>query len=99
MLPRALRVPPGLGTILRWAAALATIDAFEPTAASIAETLSRRAADIEQALASNPALLPIAGLSPRGPGWADLPSIFTFGVPRSDGLPAAAVGGRTATAL
>jgi hypothetical protein len=80
MLPPALRVPPGLGTILRWAAALATIDAFEPTAASMAEILSRRAAYVEQAFASNPALVPIAGLLPRGPGWADLPSIFTFGV-------------------
>jgi hypothetical protein len=80
MLPRALRVPPGLGTTLRWVAALTTIDAFEPAAASIAKNLSRLAAYIEQALASNPALVPIAGLSPRGSGWADLPSIFTFGV-------------------
>ena len=80
MLPRALHGPPGLGTTLRWAAALATIDAFEPTAVSMAEILSHRAAYVERALASNPALVPIAGLLPRGPGWADLPSIFTFGV-------------------
>ena len=80
MLPPALRVAPGLGTTLRWAAALTTIDAFEPSAASIAEILSHRAAHIEQAFASNAALVPIAGLSPRGPGWADLPNIFTFGV-------------------
>jgi hypothetical protein len=80
MLPRALHGPPGLGTTLRWAAALDTIDAFEPTAVSITEILSHRAAYVERALASNPALVPIAGLLPRGPGWADLPSIFTFGV-------------------
>jgi hypothetical protein len=80
MLPRALRLPPGLGTTLRWAAAMATIDAFEPMAASITQTLSRRAAHVERAIASNPALVSIAGVLPRGPGWADLPSIFTFGV-------------------
>jgi hypothetical protein len=40
MLPRALHGPPGLGTTLRWAAALATVDAFEPTAVSMAEILS-----------------------------------------------------------
>jgi hypothetical protein len=46
----------------------------------LAEILSHRAAYVERGLASNPALVPIAGLLPRGPGWADLPSIFTFGV-------------------
>jgi hypothetical protein len=80
MLPPALRVPPGLGTILRWAAALATIDAFEQTATSIAEILSRRAAYVEQAFACNAALVPVAGLQPRGPEWADHPSIFIFGI-------------------
>lgn len=80
MLPTVLRVPPGLGTILRWAAALATTDAIEQTATSIAEILSRRAAYVEQAFASNAVLVPVAGLQPRGAGWADHPSIFTFGI-------------------
>lgn len=79
-LPSALRGLPQLGTVLRWTAALTAIDAFEPMAAGMANILSHRAAVIEQALASNPALVPIAGLQPRGLGWADLPSIFTFGV-------------------
>jgi hypothetical protein len=69
-----------LGTVLRWTATLAAIDAFEPLAAGMAEILSRRGAAIAQALASNPALVAVGGLQPRGSGWAGLPSIFTFGV-------------------
>ncbi len=69
-----------LGTVLRWTAALAGLDAFEPAAGSMAAVLSNRAAVIEQALAANPALVPVGGLQPRGPGWADLPSIFTFAI-------------------
>lgn len=70
----------GLGTVLRWTAALATIDAFEPRAADMAGVLSRRVASAERALESNPALVPIGGLRPNGSGWADQPSIFTFAV-------------------
>ena len=75
----------GLGTLLRWTAALAEIDAFEPRAAAAADILADRIAIIRQALADNPALVPVEGLSapsgrPNGEGWADLPSIFTFGV-------------------
>ena len=69
-----------LGTALRWAAAMVMIDAFEPVAAGMAAVLSERAATIKRALASNSALVPIGGLPPRGSGWADQPSIFTFGV-------------------
>jgi hypothetical protein len=79
-LPSALSDAAKLGTVLRWTATLDAIDAFEPLAASMAEILSRRSAAIEQALASNPALVSIGGLQHRGSGWADLPSIFTFGV-------------------
>jgi hypothetical protein len=69
-----------LGTALRWMATLTAIDAIEPVAGSVAATLSARAAAITQALASNPALMAVGGLQPRGSGWADLPSIFTFAV-------------------
>jgi hypothetical protein len=74
--------------VLRWTAALAAIDAFEPAAAGMARLLSRRAETIEQSLAANPALVPVGGLRPRGAGWADLPSIFTFGIrdPLNPGL-------------
>lgn len=71
---------PRLGTLLRWTAALAAVDAFEPMAAGMADILSRRTVALERALAANPALVPVAGLQPSGSGWADLPSIFTFGV-------------------
>jgi hypothetical protein len=74
VLPEAAR----LGTALRWTAALAVIDAFEPLAAGMTDILSHRGAAIERALASNPALVPVGGLQPRGSGWP--PSIFTFGV-------------------
>jgi hypothetical protein len=69
-----------LGTALRWTAALVGIDAFEPLAADMANVLADRAMAVKQAFASNPALVPIDGLQPRGPGWADLPSIFIFGL-------------------
>ena len=42
---RFCTTPPGLGTALRWTAALAAIDAFEPLAASMADVLSNRAGD------------------------------------------------------
>jgi hypothetical protein len=76
----AVRNGVNLGTALRWTAAIAVIDDFEPLIAGMADALANRAAAIELALASNPALMPIGGLQPRGSGWADKPSIFTFGV-------------------
>jgi hypothetical protein len=69
-----------LGTALRWTAALAGLEAFEPLAATMSKTLINRAATVEKAIAANSALVLIKGLEPRGSGWADLPSIFTFGV-------------------
>ena len=70
-----------LGTALRWMATLPAIEAFEPMAANSAEMLASRAAAIEKALQSNPALAPVGGLQPRDTsGWANIPSIFTFGV-------------------
>jgi hypothetical protein len=69
-----------LGTMLRWTAALPTIDAFERRASEMAGVLSGRIATVERALTSNPALVPIGGLRPNGYGWADQPSIFTFAV-------------------
>jgi hypothetical protein len=69
-----------LGTALRWTAALATIDAFEPLASGMAEVLAERGALIAQAITANPSLVRVEGLQPHGSGWADQPSIFTFGV-------------------
>jgi hypothetical protein len=80
LVPPASNDAAGLGTALRWTAALATIDALESKAAEMAGPLSRQAAAVEQALAANPALVPIGGLRPNGFGWADQPSIFTFAV-------------------
>ena len=69
-----------LGTALRWTAALTSIDAFEPLASGMAEVLAERGEFIAQAIAANPSLVPVEGLQPHGSGWADQPSIFTFGV-------------------
>ncbi|HEX3989604.1 MAG TPA: hypothetical protein VHX39_00385 [Acetobacteraceae bacterium] len=80
ILPTALGDAADLGTLLRWTAALPTIEAFERRAPEMAGVLSRRIATVERALTSNPALVPIDGLRPNGSGWADQPSIFTFAV-------------------
>jgi hypothetical protein len=79
-LPAVLPAGTRLGTALRWIATLPTIDAFEPVADSIAAILSDRIAVIEQGFVSNPALVPVGGLQPRNSGWANLPSIFVFGM-------------------
>jgi hypothetical protein len=76
----AAREAANLGTTLRWTAALATIDAFEPRRADLHEVLSNRAGFILRAIAANPALLPVGGLRPHPGNWAALPTIFTFGV-------------------
>lgn len=68
------------GTALRWTAALAVIDAFEPLADGVAHAICRQGAAIELAIAANPALVPMGGMRAHGPGWAEQPSIFTFGV-------------------
>jgi hypothetical protein len=69
-----------LGTALRWTAALDTVDAFEPRAIEMAAVLSACVTMVERSVASNSALVPIAGLPPAGCSWADQPSIFTFAV-------------------
>ncbi len=80
-LPVTLSGGARLGMALRWTAALATVDAFEPLIAAMVEILSDRTAAIEQALASNPALVSIGGLrSSSSHEWDHMPSIFSFGV-------------------
>jgi len=69
-----------LAMVLRWIAALDVIEAFEPMAANMAAFLKDLAKAVDVEFSANPSLVPIAGLQPRGPGWADQPSIFTFGV-------------------
>jgi hypothetical protein len=69
-----------LGTVLRWIAALDAIEAFASLAAGMPALLRNRAVAIEQGLGANPALVPVGGLAATGPGWSDLPSIFTFAV-------------------
>ena len=69
-----------LGMILRWIAALETIETLGLRAGDIAGVLRGLASAVERALRDIPALVPIDGLQARGAGWADAPSIFTFAV-------------------
>ena len=69
-----------LGMILRWMAALDTIEAFHLRAGDVAGVLRDLASAVERGLRDIHALVPIAGLQARGAGWADAPSIFTFAV-------------------
>ena len=62
MLPRIASI----GTALRWTAAMTVIEAFEPLAESSGAVLAARGAAIERRLESNPALVPVPGLQPRG---------------------------------
>jgi hypothetical protein len=80
VLPSVSGATASLGTVLRWTAAFATVEALKLRAADMAGVLSQRVTTVEQALASNPALVPIAGLRTSGFEWADQPSIFTFAV-------------------
>jgi hypothetical protein len=80
MLPSASGDAADQGTLLRWTAALPTIEAFERRAPEMASVLSRFIATVERALTCNPALVPIDGLRRNGSGWADQPTIFTFAV-------------------
>jgi hypothetical protein len=66
-----------LGTVLRWTAAMAVIDAFGPSPDEMSAFLTKRAATIKNAVKANPALMLVGGLRPQNSGWADLPSIFT----------------------
>jgi len=69
-----------LGTVLRWVAALDAMAAFRPMEREMAGYLRARAVVVERELARIPDAELIADLPPRGTGWADLPSIFTFAV-------------------
>jgi hypothetical protein len=69
-----------LGTVLRWVAALGAMAAFRPVEPDMAEFLRAQAVAVERELARIPAAELIGNLPPRGAGWADLPSIFTFAV-------------------
>ena len=69
---------PGLGTVLRWTAALEAIERFSSVAHRAASFLRQRATAIRDEIAANPALAPVGGFEGHGPHWADQPSIVTF---------------------
>jgi hypothetical protein len=80
------RAVPGVGTVLRWTAAIEAMGRFSAAAGRAAEFLDRRLAAIGRAIAANPALVAMGGLASTGPYWADGPSIVTFGVRNAGGL-------------
>ena len=69
-----------LGTVLRWTAALEAFEAFAPLAADMAAHIGARAAAIEQGLSRIARVVLVPGQPPRGPGWSDMQTIFTFAV-------------------
>lgn len=69
-----------IGALLRWAAALASIEAFAPRAAAMPAVLRDSAREIAAGLAGLRRAVPVGGLQPEGDAWAELPSIFTFAV-------------------
>ncbi len=78
--PSASPRHPSLGAVLRWTAALESMEVFKPLADGMADLLRDRAAVVQSAIDRNPALVRVSGLQPGGAGWGGLPSIFTFGV-------------------
>jgi hypothetical protein len=80
---RRRRLPafkPELGTLLRWTAALDSMERFAPVSPRAGALLEQRVAAVGSAIAANPALVPVAGLASPGSHWADRPSIVTFAV-------------------
>jgi hypothetical protein len=71
---------PGLGTVLRWTAAIEAMQRFSEADGRAEAFLDQRVAAVVGAIAANPALVPVGGLAGHGPHWADRPSIVTFAV-------------------
>jgi hypothetical protein len=74
----AQSLPPPLGVLLRWTAALDAMEQFAAVAHRAEAFVRRRGAVIRDLIESNPALMPVEGLTGTGPHWSDFPSIFTF---------------------
>jgi hypothetical protein len=68
------------GMLLRWIAALETMEAFAALGDQVAPRLRDRAAAIERGIASLDGLVPIQGMVGGGGGWSGVPSIFTVAV-------------------
>jgi hypothetical protein len=68
------------GMLLRWIAALETMEAFAMLGGHLAARLRDRAAAIQRGIASIDGLVPIQGLIGGGGGWSGVPTIFTVAV-------------------
>jgi hypothetical protein len=68
------------GMLLRWAAALETLEAFTALADRMEARLRDRAAVIECGIIGLDCLVPIPGLAAGGKGWSSVPTIFTVAV-------------------
>ncbi len=84
-------VDTAVGTVLRWTAAIESMQRFVAVAGTAAAFIDERGDAIRSAIESNPALVPIGGLCPAdqpaaGKHWADRPSVITFGVRGGGGL-------------
>ncbi len=78
------RGQPNPGMLLRWLAALDTIEAFAAIGSQCAGRVQVQRHAIEAGLAATPNVVPLPGLSAHGPGWSDAATIFSFAL-RSPG--------------
>lgn len=69
-----------VGMLLRWIAALETMEAFAALGGQVAARLCDRAAAIGRGLAGIDGVVPIPGLIGGGEGWSAVPTIFTIAV-------------------
>ena len=70
----------GLGTLLRWTAALDIMIAFAARCGDMADFLAPRMQAITQGMTSHRDIVPIEGIPVTGARWDEQPSILTFAV-------------------
>ena len=73
------------GLLLRWAAALNSMDRFaEAEAVSVRAAIERLAGELRSLVAADARLRLIAAPRPAGAGWSDVGSVITFAARRAD---------------
>jgi hypothetical protein len=76
------------GLLLRWAAALYSMERFAAVPdGAVAAAIGRMARAVRAALAENPRLLPVEAPLRTGPGWSARASVLSFAVQSRTGVP------------
>ncbi len=77
--------PPNPGMLLRWLAALDTMEAFAAIASQCGGIVRAQREAIEAGIAATPNAVPVPGLSTQGRGWSDAATIFSFALRSTSG--------------